>query len=128
MQPSCSSFVIDDDDADGSEDPEFAESSDDEYEAEDDGSEEEESESEEDEATSGRAGTLSMGDSFAEVRIEGDFDRLVQNIRETRDGSSSGMLGKDWELNIEEKEAEFLNDLRAASGVGRTKKRASVIL
>ncbi|KAL6299826.1 TPR-like protein [Sparassis latifolia] len=64
-----------------------------------------------------------MGDSFAEVRIEGDFDRLVQNIRETRDGSSSGMLGKDWELNIEEKEAEFLNDLRAASGVGRTKKR-----
>ncbi|GBE87309.1 TPR-like protein [Sparassis crispa] len=121
MQPSCSSFVMDDD---GSEDPEFAESSDDEYEAaEDDGSEEEESESEEDETTSGRAETLSLGDSLAEVRIEGDFDRLVQNIRKAGDGSSSGMLGKDWDLNIEEKEAEFLSDLRAASGVGRTKKK-----
>lgn len=35
------------------------------------------------------------------------------------------MLTKVWDFNLEEKEAEFLDDLRAASGVGRTKKKAS---
>ncbi|CDO69335.1 hypothetical protein BN946_scf184746.g16 [Trametes cinnabarina] len=58
-----------------------------------------------------------------EAAIEGDFDRLIQNIREAGDGSSSGMLSKMWDINLEEREAEFKDDLRAASGVGRTKKK-----
>ncbi|KAF8153752.1 hypothetical protein B0H34DRAFT_65394 [Crassisporium funariophilum] len=61
----------------------------------------------------------------AEQEIEGDFDRLVKNIR-LRDGStstSSGMLTKDWDFDIEEKEAEFLDDLRAASGIGRKRRK-----
>jgi general transcription factor 3C polypeptide 3 (transcription factor C subunit 4) len=32
-------------------------------------------------------------------------------------------LSKDWDFDIEEKEAEFKNDLRAASGIGRKKKK-----
>ncbi|KAI0063565.1 TPR-like protein [Artomyces pyxidatus] len=54
-----------------------------------------------------------------EVQIEGDFNRLVQNIRIADDNSTTAVLGKDWDLNIEDQEAEFRNDLRAASGVGR---------
>ncbi|KAI0664249.1 TPR-like protein [Cubamyces menziesii] len=58
-----------------------------------------------------------------EAAIEGDFDRLIQNIREAGDGTSSGMLSKMWDMNLEEREAEFKDDLRAASGVGRSKKK-----
>ncbi|KAF8812960.1 TPR-like protein [Phlegmacium glaucopus] len=63
--------------------------------------------------------------SDAEQEIEGDFDRLVKKIR-LRDGSTSsstGLLTKDWDFDIEEKEAEFKDDLRAASGVGRKKRK-----
>ena len=62
-------------------------------------------------------------DERAEAAIEGDFDRLIQNIREAGDGSSAGMLSRMWDMNLEEREAEFRDDLRAASGVGKTKKR-----
>ncbi|KAI0333808.1 TPR-like protein [Cubamyces sp. BRFM 1775] len=58
-----------------------------------------------------------------EAAIEGDFDRLIQNIREAGDGTSSGMLSKMWDIDLEEREAEFKDDLRAASGVGRSKKK-----
>ncbi|EDR04660.1 uncharacterized protein LACBIDRAFT_304399 [Laccaria bicolor S238N-H82] len=49
--------------------------------------------------------------------------RLVQNIR-LRDTSSNNRasgsaLTKDWDFSIEEKEAEFHDDLREASGIGR---------
>ncbi|KAI0269808.1 TPR-like protein [Gloeopeniophorella convolvens] len=47
------------------------------------------------------------------------FSRLVQNIRLADDSSSVGVLGKEWDLNIEEQETEFLDDLRAASGIGK---------
>jgi general transcription factor 3C polypeptide 3 (transcription factor C subunit 4) len=77
----------------------------------------------------------------AQVQIEGDFEsviinlpgsnlsaneylcsRLVQNIRGA-DGSSGamGMLSQMWDFNLEEREAEFKDDLRAASGIGRRK-------
>ncbi|KAI9062521.1 TPR-like protein [Trametes sanguinea] len=62
-------------------------------------------------------------DARVEAAIEGDFDRLIQNIREAGDGSSSGMLSKMWDINLEEREAEFKDDLRAASGVGRSKRK-----
>ncbi|KDR78033.1 hypothetical protein GALMADRAFT_245006 [Galerina marginata CBS 339.88] len=61
----------------------------------------------------------------AEQEIEGDFDRLVKNIR-LRDGSSSAstnLLTRDWDFDIEEREAEFKDDLREASGIGRKRKR-----
>ncbi|KAF4623249.1 hypothetical protein D9613_002332 [Agrocybe pediades] len=61
----------------------------------------------------------------AEQEIEGDFDRLVKNIR-LRDGSSStsaNILTKNWDFDIEERDAEFKDDLREASGIGRKRKK-----
>ncbi|TFK72655.1 TPR-like protein [Pluteus cervinus] len=60
----------------------------------------------------------------AEQEIAGDFDRLVQGIR-MRDASAvdTGVLAKDWDISIEEQEAEFRDDLRAASGIGKRRKR-----
>ena len=89
----------------------------------------EESESTEDEDEDRGEGPSSLTrqaeaeDARAEAAIEGDFDRLIQNIRDAGDGSSSGMLNRMWEMNLEEREAEFKDDLRAASGVGKLKKK-----
>ncbi|SRR6266403_1301832 len=77
----------------------------------------------------------------AELRIEGDFkcatpflhpyrcinmiivsSRLVQNIR-LADSSTFGVLGKEWDLNIGEQEVEFRDDLRAASGIGKRRRK-----
>ncbi|PCH42829.1 TPR-like protein [Wolfiporia cocos MD-104 SS10] len=62
-------------------------------------------------------------DDIAEIAIEGDFDQLIHNIRQSGDGASTGILTKMWNYNIEEKEDEFRDDLRAASGVGRTRRK-----
>ncbi|EDR07780.1 uncharacterized protein LACBIDRAFT_297936 [Laccaria bicolor S238N-H82] len=66
-------------------------------------------------------------ETYAEKEIEGDFDRLVQNIRlrdtSSNNGASGSGLTKDWDFSIEEKEAEFRDDLREASGIGRKRKR-----
>jgi len=55
--------------------------------------------------------------------------RLVQNIRlrdtSSNNGASGSGLTKDWDFSIEEKEAEFCDDLREASGIGRKRKRVS---
>lgn len=76
----------------------------------------------------------------AELRIEGDFkyaaslfhrcvnmiivsSRLVQNIRLADDSSSVGVLGREWDLNIGEQEVEFRDDLRAASGIGKRRRK-----
>ncbi|KAF8895474.1 hypothetical protein BD779DRAFT_1499735 [Infundibulicybe gibba] len=50
--------------------------------------------------------------------------RLVENIR-LGDGPSgdNGVLAKDWDINIEDHEAEFRDDLRAASGIGRKRQK-----
>lgn len=47
--------------------------------------------------------------------------RLVQGIRDSENGTSSGMLGQTWNINVENQEAEFMDDLREASGVGKRK-------
>ncbi|KAG6888878.1 hypothetical protein C0995_005133 [Termitomyces sp. Mi166 len=78
-------------------------------------SEEDESDTEEEQADG--------GDGGAEEEIEGDFDRLVKNIRSREDSSASAGLTKDWDFNIEEKDAEFRDDLREASGIGRRRKK-----
>ncbi|KAF7316423.1 hypothetical protein MIND_00161200 [Mycena indigotica] len=57
-------------------------------------------------------------DPSTELEIEGDFDRLVDRIKLSQ-GLSTGMLTKDWDLNMQEQEAQFRDDLRAASGVGK---------
>lgn len=54
--------------------------------------------------------------------------RLVKKIR-LRDGSTSnntGLLTRDWDIDIEEREAEFKDDLRAASGIGRRKRKVGI--
>jgi hypothetical protein len=49
--------------------------------------------------------------------------RLVRNIRLADDSSSVGVLGKEWDLNIGEQEVEFRDDLRAASGIGKRRRK-----
>ncbi|KAF8055211.1 hypothetical protein FPV67DRAFT_1598050 [Lyophyllum atratum] len=83
---------------------------------EDDDEDAEDESEEEDEPTE-------AGDGGAEEEIEGDFDRLVENIRSRDDPSTSAGLTKDWDFSIEEKNAEFRDDLREASGVGRRRKK-----
>jgi len=39
--------------------------------------------------------------------------------------SSANLLAKEWDFNIEEKEAEFKDDLREASGIGRKRNKVS---
>ncbi|EIW58576.1 TPR-like protein [Trametes versicolor FP-101664 SS1] len=113
-----------DEDAEGSSDYESTSESGDEY-------------SEEENAVAGPSGTQAHAngtpallgdaedaeDTQVETAIEGDFDRLIQNIRDAGDGSSSGMLNKMWDMDLEEREAEFKDDLREASGVGKMKKK-----
>ncbi|KAF8636092.1 hypothetical protein AX17_003797 [Amanita inopinata Kibby_2008] len=68
------------------------------------------------------AGGVDQAEENAEKEIEGDFDRLVESIR-LRDASNAGVLTKDWDINIQEREAEFRDDLREASGIGRRRKK-----
>ncbi|KAK7046123.1 transcription factor TFIIIC subunit tfc4 [Paramarasmius palmivorus] len=56
-----------------------------------------------------------------EKEIEGDFDRLVKDIRERNDSS----LSRDWDISIADQEETFKNDLRAAAGIGRRRKKAA---
>ncbi|KAJ7805997.1 hypothetical protein B0H14DRAFT_3882550 [Mycena olivaceomarginata] len=50
-----------------------------------------------------------------ESERDGEFERLIQNIRQS---SSTGMLAKDWNFFIQDN-AEYRDDLRRASGIGR---------
>jgi hypothetical protein len=52
--------------------------------------------------------------------------RLVQNIRLADDSSTVGVLGKEWDLSIEEQEVEFRDDLRAASGIGKRRQKVQL--
>ncbi|KAH9080567.1 TPR-like protein [Lactarius deliciosus] len=81
------------------------------------------SEFEEGSSRAGESSSSSEGeqeDLDAQLRIEGDFNRLVQNIRLAEDSSAVGVLSKDWDLDIEE---QFRDDLRAASGIGKRRKK-----
>ncbi|KAF9011799.1 hypothetical protein BDQ17DRAFT_1420213 [Cyathus striatus] len=81
------------------------------------------------EEESGDDEQLCREETQAEKEIEGDFDRLVKNIRlgdassASTSNSSGGLLAKDWDFNIAEKEAEFRDDLREASGIGRKRRK-----
>ncbi|KAF5378579.1 hypothetical protein D9615_007122 [Tricholomella constricta] len=97
------------------EDEAFGSDQDDSFGDEDDDEEEDESDEENEQ--------VETGDDDAEEEIEGDFDRLVENIRSRDNPSTSTGLTKDWDFNIEEKDAEFRDDLREASGVGRRRKK-----
>lgn len=115
LSPELSSYFADED-AEGSDDYESTSYS--------ESSEEDELDAEE------RAGPNSPdedADARVEAAIEGDFDRLIQNIREAGDGSSAGVLSRMWDVNLEEREAEFRDDLRAASGVGKIKKKVCTL-
>ncbi|KAF9032358.1 hypothetical protein BJ165DRAFT_1535052 [Panaeolus papilionaceus] len=92
-----------------------------------------ESGSDESEETSGDEG--GEVEVRAQDEMEGDFDRLVKNIRQRDTFNSSastsgagsnpltGILTKEWDLTIEEQEAQFKDDLREASGVGRKRRK-----
>lgn len=55
--------------------------------------------------------------------LRANFSRLIENIRSRDDPSANIGMTKDWDFNIEEKDAEFRDDLREASGVGRRRKK-----
>ncbi|KAJ7158369.1 hypothetical protein C8R43DRAFT_995733 [Mycena crocata] len=63
-------------------------------------------------------------ESNAEIQIEGDFDRLINNIR-INEGTSSGLLAKDWDFNAQDPDTQFKDDLRSASGIGKRRKKGS---
>ncbi|OJA08708.1 hypothetical protein AZE42_08889 [Rhizopogon vesiculosus] len=56
-----------------------------------------------------------------QAEIDTDFNRLVSNIRMTDDVSNASMLHREWDFNIAQQDAEFRDDLREASGIGRKK-------
>ncbi|KAG5642746.1 hypothetical protein DXG03_002261 [Asterophora parasitica] len=85
-------------------------------------SSEDDDENDEDE-TDEESNQVEPGDGGAEEEIEGDFDRLVQSIRSRDDPAAAAGLTKDWDFSIEDKDAEFRDDLREASGVGRRRKK-----
>ena len=64
---------------------------------------------------------MSHSSTYSDARRLYFGSRLVQGIRESEGGSSSGLLGKAWNINVEAQEAEFRDDLREASGVGKRK-------
>ncbi|KAJ7185570.1 hypothetical protein C8R46DRAFT_382209 [Mycena filopes] len=57
-----------------------------------------------------------------ELEIEGDFDRLINSIQ-MNEGTSSGLLNKDWDFNAQDQDAEFKDALRSASGIGKRRKK-----
>jgi hypothetical protein len=88
--------------------------------------------------------TPSHGGTGVELEIEGDFEcaqiftpllrrlifallysRLVENIRGKEGSPGSGMLSRVWDLNMEEMDAEFRDDLREASGIGRKRRKVT---
>ncbi|KAJ7666264.1 hypothetical protein DFH06DRAFT_1470427 [Mycena polygramma] len=98
---------------------------DDKMSAEEDGSSgvdspEQSSDSEEEESENG--GQEDPQEQNAEMQIEGDFDRLINNIR-INEGTSTGLLSKDWDFNVRDQDAQFKDDLRLASGVGKRRKK-----
>ncbi|KAJ6568937.1 hypothetical protein B0H19DRAFT_1134257 [Mycena capillaripes] len=51
-------------------------------------------------------------------QTDGEFERLVRNIRLNEGSSSAGILAKEWDFTIYD-HTEYREDLRAASGIGR---------
>ncbi|KAG6331587.1 hypothetical protein ID866_7502 [Astraeus odoratus] len=64
----------------------------------------------------------SVFDDAASAAIEGDFDRLVEDIRMADNVSTAGMLQREWDFRVPDEEA-FRDDLREATGIGKKRKR-----
>ena len=60
-------------------------------------------------------------DSCAYTFSCGAFSRLVSNIRSG--DPASGTLSKVWDFDMRDRDAEFKDDLREASGIGKKKGR-----
>lgn len=78
--------------------------------------------SEQDSDEDSNEGGESNEHTTAAVQIENDFSRLLRDIRESEGEPGRvgmGNLSQMWNLNVENQEEEFLDDLRAASGVGK---------
>ncbi|EIN05645.1 TPR-like protein [Punctularia strigosozonata HHB-11173 SS5] len=60
-----------------------------------------------------------------ETEIDNDFDRLVADIRQLDRTSNApaGVLTKTWDINIEDQDAAFRDDLRLASGIGARRRK-----
>ncbi|KAJ7512667.1 TPR-like protein [Mycena galericulata] len=74
----------------------------------------------------------------AETQIEDDFEhvlpfplqivkltptsRLINNIKLT-EGTSGGLLAKDWDFGAQDQDAQFKDDLRLASGIGKRRRK-----
>ncbi|QRV85565.1 TPR-2 domain protein [Ceratobasidium sp. AG-Ba] len=62
-------------------------------------------------------------DARANVQIRGDFDRLMEEIKTTNQGTKS--LGKAWDFTIADNDADnfdLQDELRAATGIGKRNK------
>ncbi|KAI5117819.1 hypothetical protein M0805_004949 [Coniferiporia weirii] len=102
--------------------PEFVESASSSSDLESSGSDETESVIEEDVEDEEETEGLEEAESI-ETQIEGDFDRLIGDIRGTSDVANTSMLSKIWDKPLgSEAEEQFRADLRAASGIGRAGK------
>ncbi|KAJ7064882.1 hypothetical protein C8F01DRAFT_778362 [Mycena amicta] len=47
---------------------------------------------------------------------------LIDSIK-LQQGPSTGLLSKEWDFNVQEQEAQFRDDLRAASGIGKRRNK-----
>ncbi|KAJ7116663.1 hypothetical protein C8R44DRAFT_880019 [Mycena epipterygia] len=57
------------------------------------------------------------------IKLEdGQFERLVRDIKLNEGSSSASMLAKDWDFTIYDN-MDYREDLRAASGIGRRRRR-----
>ncbi|KAJ7116658.1 hypothetical protein C8R44DRAFT_212104 [Mycena epipterygia] len=57
------------------------------------------------------------------IKLEdGQFERLVRDIKLNEGSSSTGMLAKEWDFTIYDN-MDYREDLRAASGIGRRRRR-----
>ncbi|KAJ6486311.1 hypothetical protein DFH09DRAFT_1265926 [Mycena vulgaris] len=57
-----------------------------------------------------------------ETEVDGEFERLVRNIKLNEGPSSAGVLAKEWDFTVHDNIA-YRDDLRAASGIGRRRKK-----
>ncbi|EKM52010.1 uncharacterized protein PHACADRAFT_150922 [Phanerochaete carnosa HHB-10118-sp] len=107
------SWVHDDSDSDHSEDEDSSDL--------EEVSEEVSEEDEEEERPVSVKGKGKARDDPEPEHVDQDFDRLVREIREG--DSSGGALSKVWDFDLKDREAEFKDDLREASGVGKKRGR-----
>ncbi|KAJ7033739.1 hypothetical protein C8F04DRAFT_614968 [Mycena alexandri] len=80
------------------------------------------SDSEEAESDNGDEKDTELQNLNVEMEIEGEFDRLINYIR-INEGTSSGLLSKDWDFHVQDQDAQFKDDLRIASGIGKRRKK-----